>query len=260
MNNFFRDPSVRCVIATIGGTRSADLLPYLDWAAIAADPKILVGYSDITVLLHAVQRRAGLVTYYGPTLMTEFAEYPDMPPESRDSFLAAVRPRSGPLVLSPFREALLNRIDWGSPSDGSLARERGVAPSPLTVRGGTAKGRITGGCIEALERLRGTPYWPETDGALLLLETASDTPNHSYLEMVFADYRNMGIWDRVAGVVFGRKLWPSSDLERIAHSLEALTAAPVLMGLDFGHISPIATIPLGMDGTLDATSATLIIE
>lgn len=260
--NLFEDDEVDGIIATLGGGRANEILPYMDWDRIAANPKFFCGYSDITVLLHAVGYHAGLVTYYGPTVMTEFAEYPHMPRYSRDSFMAAAT-QQRQLKFQHVGELAVERLDWGSNEEARRARAVGPVAPAITGRGGTAAGLLTGGCIEALERLRGTNYWPEMSGSLLLLETVSDEPNIKALHSIFVDYQNMGVWNSVEGVVFGQKNWPRAALAAVAELLCDFTrgsAIPVLVGLPFGHITPIATIPLGAIGTLDADNQTLYAE
>jgi muramoyltetrapeptide carboxypeptidase LdcA involved in peptidoglycan recycling len=117
--------------------------------------------------------------------------------------------------------------------------------------------------VEALQRLRGTPFFPETRGAILALETASDEPNVSYLESVLTDYRNMGILGNIVGLIFGRKHWPKESTQELCDLLGRMTSGnpvPTLVGLDFGHISPIATIPLGAGAKLNSDTAELTVH
>lgn len=76
LNILIRDPEVRCIISTIGGYNSNALLPYIDYQALKADPKIIIGYSDVTALLLGIYAQTGLITFYGPALVASFGEFP----------------------------------------------------------------------------------------------------------------------------------------------------------------------------------------
>lgn len=86
LNELIRDPQVRCIISTIGGTNSNALLPYIDYEALRADPKIIIGYSDMTAILLGIYAQIGLVTFYGPALVASFGEYPPLVDQTYQSF------------------------------------------------------------------------------------------------------------------------------------------------------------------------------
>ncbi|HAS3151713.1 TPA: LD-carboxypeptidase, partial [Vibrio cholerae] len=78
LNQLIRDPNVRCIMSTIGGNNSNSLLPYIDYEALRNDPKIIIGYSDVTALLLGIYAQTGLITFYGPALVASFGEYPPL--------------------------------------------------------------------------------------------------------------------------------------------------------------------------------------
>ncbi|MEW2640012.1 LD-carboxypeptidase, partial [Vibrio cholerae] len=82
-----RDPNVRCIMSTIGGNNSNSLLPYIDYEALRNDPKIIIGYSDVTALLLGIYAQTGLITFYGPALVASFGEYPPLVDETFHSFI-----------------------------------------------------------------------------------------------------------------------------------------------------------------------------
>ncbi|MEH8129082.1 LD-carboxypeptidase [Aeromonas veronii] len=86
LNALIRDPEVRCIMSVIGGSNSNSLLPYLDFEALRRDPKIIVGYSDVTALLLGIHAQTGLVTFYGPALVASFGELPPLVDETLASF------------------------------------------------------------------------------------------------------------------------------------------------------------------------------
>ncbi|MDB5384574.1 MAG: LD-carboxypeptidase, partial [Planctomycetaceae bacterium] len=121
--DMFLDDKVKAIIATIGGNHSCQLLPYLDFDVIRNHLKIFVGFSDITVLHLALWTQAGLVTFYGPTVMTEFADYPEMHPYTRDSFLRAVSGVSPMGQLSCSDTWTDEFLDWSEKLDLTRPRQ-----------------------------------------------------------------------------------------------------------------------------------------
>ncbi|TQQ69039.1 LD-carboxypeptidase, partial [Vibrio cholerae] len=87
LNQLIRDPNVRCIMSTIGGNNSNSLLPYIDYEALRNDPKIIIGYSDVTALLLGIYAQTGLITFYGPALVASFGEYPPLVDETFHSFI-----------------------------------------------------------------------------------------------------------------------------------------------------------------------------
>lgn len=259
INSLFLDPDVSLLMATIGGDYAAEILPYLDWDTIRSNKKGLIGYSDITVLLHAIGLKSQQVVFYGPTLMTEFAEYPKPPRLSAEAFMELFGP-GDKLVISPVDSLLAKGSDWALPP-----QER-VKTCPVfqkTIRAGSADGVVLGGCMEALERLRGTEYWPSFKDAILAIETVDDEFDEKKWRSFIADYTNMGILKAIRGMVIGQKMWSKDDVDCLSSMLLDATASaniPILYGLPFGHISPIATLPLYTRAALDADAMKLIYE
>ncbi len=256
INNMFNDNNVSLVMATIGGDYSAEVLPYLDWELISKNRKGMLGYSDITILLNAIGIKTKQVVFYGPTLMTEFAEYPVSPYKSEIAFLQAFNDENQ-LIVSPVNSLLAEGVDW------ALEPKERVVEYPVfqrTIRTGKTSGIVLGGCIESLERLRGTEYFPCFKDSILLIETVDDDFNEKKWRCFITDYINMGVFKDLSGIVIGQKLWNENEVDRLAEMfIEATksTDIPILYGLPFGHISPIATIPFFTRAILDADLMTL---
>ncbi len=120
----FLDPEVKAIIASIGGDHSCHLLPLLDFDLIAAHPKIFMGYSDITVLNVAIYAQTGLVTFNGPALMTDFAEYPAMLEYTECYFLKAVCSPAPVGRIDPSDWWTEETLDWGTQADLTRPRAR----------------------------------------------------------------------------------------------------------------------------------------
>ena len=196
INSLIVDPEVSILMATIGGDYSAEILPYLDWKCIQENKKSLIGYSDITVLLHAIGIKTKQVVFYGPTLMTEFSEYPIPPNMSKESFLKIFDNRED-IVISSSEFLLEKGPDWGLPP---IERNHFCPVFPKTIRSGHTSGIVLGGCIESLGRLRGTEFWPDFKDAILLMETSDDEFDEKKWRCLIADFVNIGVFKKIVGI------------------------------------------------------------
>lgn len=268
LNAAFGDPAVRAIFASIGGDDSIRLLPLLDAAVIAADPKILMGYSDTTTLLAAV-RRLGMVTFHGPSIMAGFSQMTALPA----AYGAHVRqmlfePDSTHLYV-PYGSYVEGYPDW---RDALLV---GQANPPQADAGwrvlqgtGVVSGELFGGCVEVLDWLRGTSAWPEGDewaGRLLLIETSEEKPTPLQVERILRSFGVMGVFDRIAGLLVGRARDHSADESAAVESaIRGVVAGefgrpdlPIVANLPFGHTDPQWVLPLGVMAELDIEARTL---
>jgi muramoyltetrapeptide carboxypeptidase len=259
----FADPAIRAICTTIGGDHSCHLLPLLDWALIRAHPKVFLGYSDITVLNVAMYARAGLVTFNGPGLMTDLAEFPAPFPYTLDHLRRAVTTAAPIGAIRPAPAWTEEFLDWGTRAD--LARPRVRRPSPgwTWLKGGRASGPLLGGCLESLQHLRGTPYWPDLAGALLFLETGEARSTPAWVDAVLQDYENMGVFADLGGLLIGRPVGYTAA-QRVALRAVVLErtrryAFPIVSDMDFGHTVPQVTLPLGCRAVLDSATHTFAI-
>jgi muramoyltetrapeptide carboxypeptidase len=246
LNALFADPEVDVVQALQGGFGSAQTIPYLDFDAIAANPKPLVGYSDLTALHVAIRQRTGLATIYGNGLMGVGS--PETTGFTKDRLLGVLR-------------------------DGGAGK---VPPDPddpwvRTIRGGQVTAPLVGGCLWLLMQTMGTPWEIELDGTILFFEDTHCPPY--YIDGNLVQLMHAGKLDSVVGVVVGDMekcdwgdLRPVSDWARsrsiedvLEERLEPL-GVPVLYGLPLGHGKHLAALPLGVTCTLDADARTLTVD
>lgn len=224
------DPDVAAVVCARGGYGVQRMVDRVDWDALrTADPKVLVGYSDITALHSAVATHLGLVTLHAPMSATE-------------AFLNDVASAEH-----------LRRTLFEPESVQTLTSEWA---SPLV--GGRAEGVTLGGCLSLLAGELGTPTgMPSASGGLLLLE---DVDEKAYrIDGYLTHLRRSGWLDGVAGVVLGS--W--QDCEPLSELLEDRLGdlgVPVLADLGFGHCPSTITVPLGVPATLDADASTLVLD
>lgn len=226
INEFLQDPEVRAVLCARGGYGWPRVLDMIDWAALARDPKPIVGFSDATVALAAAGQTAGTVSFHGPMVAWDLRQ--GSQGYDRDSFLRA-----------------LTRVEpLGELTDPDLE----------VLQEGSAEGTLLGGCLSLLVSLLGTPWMPETKGSILFLEDWKSKPYQ--IDRMLQQLRHAGVLAGLAGVVFGQMLECRQQeidtytlqeviLECLQNGLSK--GAPILYGLPSGHVDkPNLTLPLGV--------------
>lgn len=233
LHEAFLDSNVKMVITSLGGFNANQLLRYLDYDLIAKNPKILCGYSDITALLNAIYAKTGLVTYYGPHYSTfgfdGESEY------TKQAFFRCVMDET-PFEITPSKTASIYHV----------------------IQEGNCEGTVIGGNLCTLNLLQGTPYMPDIRNKVLFLE--DDNIMGEYFCYEFD--RNLESLlqidgaDTIKGIIFGRfeESW-GMTLERITDIIRDKVSSdiPLIFGVDFGHVFPIATFPIG--GTVRVTAS-----
>jgi len=257
IHDMFANPDIQAIIASIGGDHACHLLPLLDYELISKHPKIFMGFSDITVLNVALWTKTGLTTFNGPALITDFAEYPRMLDYTERYFLKAVAGIKPIGKVEPSSQWTEEILDWGSKRD--LERPRNLLDSKgwTWLKDGRAEGRLIGGCIESLQHLRGTSYWPDWDKSIFFFETSEEKPSPETVDGILMDYENMGIFEKILGLIVGR---PMSYSEDEKHTLRARIlertqrySFPIITDMDFGHTSPQITLPLGCMARIESS-------
>lgn len=255
LHELFLDPEVSAIVTAIGGDHANQLLPLLDFDLVRTHPKIFMGYSDNTVLHLAFWRAAGLVTFSGPALITEFAEQPRMFAYT-ERYLRRALCRAEPVgEIEPAKEWTDEFLDWQQQKD--LERPRILNPSPgwSWLKPGEAQGPLLGGCLESLDHLRGTPFWPDWRGAIFFFETSEEKPPPERVDSILMDYENMGVLAQIAGMIVGRPIGYSHaekrQLDEVIRERTAKFSFPVITGMDFGHTAPQFTLPLGCQARID---------
>lgn len=278
LHTAFADPEIKAVICTIGGLSANELLPHLDYDLIRHNPKIFVGYSDITLLHHALYVKAGLRTFYGPAIIPQFGEVPACLPFTADHFFSnlmqggASKPDEQIRNVVPRSQKWIPKwIDWESDESANRAAHAQPSPSWKWLRKGAATGVLFGGCLPSLVQLTGTPYLPPSlyENKILLLETPEGMGHPSspfdpeFARSALHDLRNAGILDSVVGLVVGRPFQYTEEMVAKFES-DVLNACcgidfPILANMDVGHTDPILTLPLGARVELDGDNDEFIV-
>jgi muramoyltetrapeptide carboxypeptidase len=239
----FADPEIEAIQTMRGGYGSAQVIPLLDFDAIADTPKAFVGLSDITALHAALLARAGLATFYGPSLTM------------------VGNPSAAPLTVDRFLHVL------GGETTGQVPEDRDRL-TVVSIAGGRASGRLVGGCLVDFIYTIGTPWEPELDGAIFFFEECHTAPIRIDRALLYLE--QVGKFEGLRGIVVGELAgceWyehtsapRSKTLEEVLLDRLGGLGVPVLYGLPLGHGASLATIPLGVDATVDADALTLTID
>jgi muramoyltetrapeptide carboxypeptidase LdcA involved in peptidoglycan recycling len=266
----FADPSIKGIISTIGGEDSIRTLPYIDLDVIRSNPKPFMGYSDTTIT-HMACFKAGLVSFYGPAIMAGFAENCCLFPYMVDSVRRTLFSSAPVGTVAPNMDGwTVEHLDWAEPENQS--RKRKLTPSEgwrFLQSEGVRHGHLIGGCIEVLDWLRGTDFWPVREawqGAILFLETSEDAPPPSTVLYCLRTYAAMGILAELSGILFGRPggqippeqfdEYDAAILQVVAEE-EGLTHLPVVTRMDFGHTDPMFVLPYGVRAEIDCDARRL---
>ena len=246
LEGMFTDPDIHGIVCLRGGYGSVRMLQRMDFDIVRANPKVFVGYSDITALHGAIHHRTGLVTFWGPMVASDMS--PGFHPYNRDAFMKAVS---------------------GADSIGSIAHPEDLPPVQ-TIHGGMATGPLIGGTLSLLAAAVGTPYEFEYDGAILFFEDVGEEPHR--IDRMLTQLLQAGRLDCLSGIVIGECAGCGSAPDNPAFpygnfSIEEVfmdrlqpLGIPVIYGLGIGHGTYKATLPLGVRATLDGDARALTID
>ncbi len=259
----FGNPEIKAIISVIGGDDSIRILPYLDLDVIQKNPKIFMGYSDTTVT-HFACFKAGLCSYYGPSIMAGFAENQGMFDYTIDS-LRSVLFDGKPSIRIPESDVWTNEmLDWSNPGFQTRKRKTEKPLGRKVLQGrGVHEGRLIGGCAEVLEMLKGTVLWPEKNAwsaSILFLETSEEMPPVHYFKRWIRNLAAQGILQSLKGILLARPalINGAKDLEIYDRALVdvvageyGLTELPIISQMDFGHTDPMCVLPFGVKAEID---------
>jgi muramoyltetrapeptide carboxypeptidase len=244
INKAFADKSVQAVHAIRGGWGSARLLPYLDFDTIRRNPKIMIGYSDITALLLSIHAKAGLITFHGPIGMGRWDTW----------------------SLDYYKRLLFNAEAVTYTNKQGISGDRNsltqVEFRTLTITPGKARGRLLGGNLSVLTAILGSPYVPDWDGAILFLEDVGEDLYR--VDRMMTHLKIAGVLAKLKGFVFGGcsecgpgEGYGALTLEEILRDHVKPLGIPAWQGAMIGHAQPQWTLPVGAEVEIDAAAGTL---
>lgn len=262
LHRAFADQSVKAIIAAIGGISLNEVLPILDYDLIKKNPKIFCGYSDNTLLCIALMTQANLVSFYGPGLMTQFAEYPEPLPYSIESFLTVLSGQQS-IEIKPSDEWTDEVLNWFGKLD--LTRPRKLFSNTdghLWLRGGKAKAPIIAGCLHSLLQLNGSKYAPDYKGKILVIDFSESIENIAkgfpvqYVASQIANLAMTDVFSQISALVLGRPFgYDETERKEFVAMIERQLAdydIPILANVNVGHADPIITLPIGIACELDS--------
>ena len=243
LHTLFAHREVRALWAARGGSGTAQMLPYIDYGLVARNPKVVIGYSDITALLLGLNATAGLVTFHGPVASSGFT----------------------PFTVAQLEATLFESRANYTMSTAEEHTKRAVDEPHFVQRvlkNGIAEGRLLGGNLSVLAAMVGTPYLPDARNSLLFLEEISEAPYR--IDRMLTQLAHSGLLDNTRGAMLGVfvKCEPAANEEslRLSQALDDHFAArpiPSAYGLSFGHVASQWVLPIGVRARFDADTKTL---
>jgi muramoyltetrapeptide carboxypeptidase LdcA involved in peptidoglycan recycling len=239
----------------------------LDLELIRSNPKVFLGFSDTTITQMAFLR-AGVVSFYGPSLMTGFAENGGMHPYMRDGVRELLFSQAGAPSWPENDDGwTVEHLDWSDPSNQNRRRALVPANGWRWLGGVAAQGPLVAGCMEVLDWLRGTPWFPDLDGAVLAIETSEEGPPPAIVTRFLRSLAAGGHLARLAAVLFGRPGgWHVPVEEHLAYDdaivdiirgEAGMASVPIVTGMDFGHTDPVWTLPVGVRIRVDPSDRSI---
>jgi len=231
IESMFADPEIKAIVCLRGGSGAARLLDRLDYQLIARNPKIFLGYSDITAFHHAFYTQAGLITFHGAVANSHWT----------------------PKVLQQFQELFFQ---------GNLPTYTSDDGSWQTLNGGIAEGKLLGGNLTVLTGLAGSGYFPDFEDSILFLEEIGEAPYR--IDRMFSQLALTGALKKIRGFIFGKctdckPQNPAASLtvEQILYDYIAPLGIPAFKGAPIGHIDEQFILPVGARVRMDATQGSI---
>ena len=227
VNHLFADPSVQAIICARGGYGSMRILSLLDFETIQKNPKIFLGFSDISALLSVLYDQCGLVTFHGPLVTT----------------------------LAKATEKTIMAMKTALVSDASLEL---IPEDGTVIKPGVCSGLMAGGNLTTLCHLVGTPFAPNFKEKILLLEDVGEMPYR--IDRMLTQMKLAGCFNDMAGLILGtfKKCGHLNDVVDIVDNIFKDTDIPILAGFDMGHGTHNLTVPMGMRATMDTDKNQLL--
>lgn len=258
----FQDKTIKGIFCAIGGDDTVRLLPYINYNIIKNNPKIFMGYYDTTVN-HFMMYKAGIVSYYGPCIMSEFGEYIKMFDYTKEAVMNILFQDSTNLSIESSSIWSDDFIEWKEENiHKQLTVKKEEHGYELLQGSGVVEGCLLGGCLDVFPMIIGTEIWPKIDewrDKILLLETSEDEPTPNYITWYLRNLGAQGIFDVIGGIVVGKPYHETyyEDYKQVIikvlkeYHQEEL---PVLYNINIGHSDPVGLLPLGTKIQIDYTN------
>ncbi len=242
VNHMFYRKDVAGIVCARGGYGCTRILPLLNYNVIKVNPKVLIGYSDITSLLDGIFKETGLICFHGPVGTSTYNDF----------------------TMEYFRKTLINP-EAGLVLKNTAPESNEEEYQPLTIRDGVARGELIGGNLSVVVSLIGTPYDIDTRGRIIFLEEMDEDPYR--IDRMLTQMRMADKFKDAAGIILGvfKNSRPSEKSsfessftlkEVLKNRLDDLNI-PVVYGMSFGHVKNKFILPVGINAELDSSKQTI---
>jgi len=263
----FKNSSIKAIICMIGGDDTIRLLDFIDFDVIKSNPKIFMGYSDTTAN-HFMMYKAGLTSFYGPSILTDFAENVKMHDYTKHCIHNLLFEPSSIFPINPSPLWTSEYLEWADPANNNIARTmiEDVKGYELLQGSGVVQGRLLGGCVDVFPMIISTTIWPapnEWNDTILFMETSEEYPHPNNVKYILRGLAAQGIIRRINGIVFGK---PKDEkyydeykqvLLQVVGKENNRGELPILYNVNFGHTAPICVLPYGVMAEIDCNRTSL---
>lgn len=263
----FSDNSISAIFCAIGGDDTIRILPYINLEIIKNNPKIFMGYSDTTIN-HFMMYKAGIISFYGPSIMCEFGEYVKMFNYTQKAIKDILFDKWEQYQLLPSAEWTDDHILWQESNINTPHNMKIDSHGYEIINGnGKVQGHLLGGCIDVFIMAIGTKIWPtlkEWENAILFIETSEDKPSPDFIKYMFRNLAAQGILNVINGIIVGKpqgeKYYDEykAAITQVVVNEEHLNDLPVFYNINFGHAKPIGIIPYGIQAQLDCKNKSIV--
>lgn len=264
----FKNKNIKAIFTMIGGDDSIRIIPYIDNEVIKNNPKIFIGYSDTTVT-NMLLYKNGLISYYGPSLLSEIAENGSMHEYTKKHLENALF-KNDSIVIKFSEEWTNDRIDWTDETKNSEFRKmkKEVHGYEVLQGSGIFQGKLLGGCLDVMNMIIGTSIWPdvnEWENKILFIETSEEKPSPDNVVYFLRHLVALGIMNKINGIIVGK---PKDEVYydeykkaflKVIKEEENLNL-PILYNVNFGHSAPMCTLPYGINAVVNLDNKTITIE
>lgn len=262
----FEDKSIAGIFCAIGGDDTIRTLPYIDFDIIRSNPKIFMGYSDTTIN-HFMMYKAGLVSFYGPSIMCEFGEYVNMFEYTKSAIEDVLFQDTTNYSITSSPEWSSDFVSW---EESNINISKKLQPDnhgyEILQGSGVVEGHLLGGCIDVFMMANGTEIWPTIDewtDAILFIETSEDKPSPYFIKWTLRNLAAQGILKVIKGIIVGK---PQGEvyyeeykeaITQVVSQEEGLTNLLIFYNVNIGHAMPIGILPYGINTELNCENKTI---
>lgn len=267
INDAFADSEVKAIIASIGGDDSVRILPYLDTKTILENSKILMGYSD-TSTLTTYLNQLGLVTFNSPSIMAGFSQWDYLESKFQKHISDFLFGNIEETIYPTFDFYANGYPDWSDKNNVGKIKETFKNDGCHWLQGKLViSGELYGGCIEVLEFMKSTDFWPKNDfwnGKMFFLETSECKPSIDQVKWMLRNYGIQGIFNKISALMIGRaRDYTDEEKKELDEAIVQVVKGEfrndklcIVSNMDFGHTDPQWILPLGIKAELDPIKQT----